>query len=50
MPAVVALDDNSRAALLCLADQAPRRLGPDDQPTMPEIHPGFAVPVRSFFE
>ncbi len=29
--AVVVLDDDSRTALLCLADQPPRRLGPDDE-------------------
>jgi Uma2 family endonuclease len=48
--AVVVLDDDSRTALLCLADQAPRRLGPDDELTIPEVLPGFAVPVRRFFE
>jgi Uma2 family endonuclease len=48
--AVVVLDDDSRTALLCLADQAPRRLGPDDELTIPDILPGFAVPVRRFFE
>jgi Uma2 family endonuclease len=48
--AVVVLDDDSRTALLCLADQAPRRLGPDDVLELPDILPGFAVPVRRFFE
>jgi Uma2 family endonuclease len=48
--AVVVLDDDTRPALLCLADQAPRRLGPDDELSIPEILPGFAVPVRRFFE
>ncbi len=48
--AVVVLDDDSRTALLCLTDQAPRRLGPDDVLEVPEILPGFAVPVRRFFE
>jgi Uma2 family endonuclease len=48
--AVVVLDDDSRTALLATADQAPRRLGPDDELTIPEILPGFAVPVRRFFE
>jgi Uma2 family endonuclease len=48
--AVVVLDDDSRTALLSMADQAPRRLGPDDELTIPEILPGFAVPVRRFFE
>jgi Uma2 family endonuclease len=48
--AVVVLDDDSRTALLCLADQGPRRLGPDDELAIPEILPGFSVPVRRFFE
>jgi Uma2 family endonuclease len=48
--AVVVLDDDSRTALLAMADQAPRRLGPDDELTIPEILPGFAVPIRRFFE
>jgi Uma2 family endonuclease len=48
--AVVVLDDDSRTALLCRADQAPRRLGPDDLLEFPDILPGFAVPVRRFFE
>jgi Uma2 family endonuclease len=48
--AVVVLDDDSRTALLCLADQAPLRLGPDDELAIPEILPGFSVPVRRFFE
>lgn len=48
--AVVVLDDDSRTALLAMADQPPRRLGLDDEWTIPEILPGFAVPVRRFFE
>ncbi len=48
--AVVVLDDDSRTALLAMADQPPRRLGPDDDLTIPEILPGFSVPVRRFFE
>jgi Uma2 family endonuclease len=48
--AVVVLDDDSRTALLCLAEQAPRRLGPEDELSIPEILPGFSVPVRRFFE
>jgi Uma2 family endonuclease len=48
--AVVVLDDDSRTALLFLADQGPRRLGPDDELTIPEILPAFSVPVRRFFE
>lgn len=48
--AVVVLDDDSRTALLALADEAPRRLGPDEELTLPGILPDFAVPVRRFFE
>lgn len=48
--AVIVLDDDSRTALLSMADQPPRRLGPDEELTLPEILPGFAVPVRRFFE
>ena len=48
--AVLVLDDDSRTALLSMADQAPRRLGPDDELTIPEILPGFSVPIRRFFE
>ncbi len=48
--AVVVLDDDSRTALLSMADQGPRRLDPDDELTIPEILPGFAVAVGRFFE
>ena len=48
--AVVVLDDESRTALLQLADRMPRLLGPDDDLAVPEILPGFAVAVRVFFE
>jgi Uma2 family endonuclease len=47
---VVVLDDDSRTALLFLADQGLRNLGPDDELTILEILPGFSVPVRRFFE
>jgi Uma2 family endonuclease len=48
--AVVVLDDESRTAFLQLADRPPRLLGPDDDLTVPDILPGFAVAVRVFFE
>ena len=48
--AVVILDDESETALLAMPDQPPRPLGPDDELTIPEVLPGFAVPVRRFFE
>jgi Uma2 family endonuclease len=47
--AVVVLDEESETALLYQADAMPRRLGPDDELTLPEILPGFAVAVREFF-
>jgi Uma2 family endonuclease len=48
--AVVVLDDDSRTVLLSMADQGPRRFGSEDELTIPEILPGFAVAVRRFFE
>lgn len=48
--AVLVLDDDSRTAFLATADQPPQCLGPDEELTIPEILPGFAVPVRRFFE
>jgi Uma2 family endonuclease len=47
--AVVVLDDKHRRAQIFTADDN-RVLGPDDELTIPEILPGFAVPVRRFFE
>ena len=48
--AVVVLDDDSRTALIATPDEPPRRLGPDEELTIPEILPGFAVLVRRIFE
>ena len=48
--AVVVLDDDSRTAFLFRPDQGPRILGPDEEFAIPEILPGFSVPVRRFFE
>jgi Uma2 family endonuclease len=47
---VVVLDDESRTAVLYFSDRAALTLKPDDELTVPEILPGFAVAVRRFFE
>jgi Uma2 family endonuclease len=47
---VVVLDDESRTAVLYFSDRASLTLKPDDELTVPEILPGFAVAVRRFFE
>jgi hypothetical protein len=47
---VIVLDDESRMAVLYFADRASLTLGLDDDLVFPEILPGFAVPVRRFFE
>ena len=47
---VVVLDDESRTAILYFADRPSLTLKPDDELTVPEILPGFAVAVRRFFE
>ena len=47
---VVVLDDESRTAILYFADRPSLTLNPDDELTVPDILPGFAVVVRRFFE
>jgi Uma2 family endonuclease len=47
---VIVLDDESRTAILYFSDRAPVTLKSDDELTVPEILPGFAVAVRRFFE
>ena len=47
---VVVLDDESRTAILYFSDRPSLTLKPDDELTVPEILPGFAVAVRRFFE
>ncbi len=47
---VIVLDDESRTAVLYFADRASVTLKVDDELTVPEILPGFAVAVRRFFE
>jgi len=49
-PLLTAEDDESRTAVVYFADRASRTLGPEDELTVPEILPGFAVPVRRLFE
>jgi len=47
---VIVLDDESRTAILYFADRASVTLKSDDELTIPEILPGFAVVVRRFFD
>lgn len=47
---VVVLDDRRRSAHVYTADGEDQVLGPDDALTLAAILPGFAAPVRQFFE
>ena len=47
---VILLDDESRTAILYFSDRASVTLEIDDELSVPEILPGFAVAVRRFFE
>ena len=47
--AVVVLDDKRRRAQVFTADDN-RLFGPDDELTVPEVLPGFAVAVSRFFD
>jgi Uma2 family endonuclease len=47
--AVVVLDGERRTAQVFTADGT-RFLGPDDELTIPEVLPGFAVGLRRLFE
>ena len=47
--AVIVLDDERQVAQVFTADGT-RFLGPDDELTIPEVLPGFAVALRRFFE
>lgn len=47
---VIVLDDESRTAVLYFTDRASVTLKIDDELSVPEILPGFAVAVRQFFE
>ena len=44
---VIVLDDESRTAVLYFTDRASVTLNTDDELTVPEILPGFAVAVRT---
>ena len=47
---VVVLDEPPPTARVFYADGPLQGLGPDDELTVPDLLPGFAVPVRRFFE
>ncbi|MBA4186862.1 MAG: hypothetical protein C0467_02470 [Planctomycetaceae bacterium] len=47
---VLVLDPDHKTAGLFSADQLPRRFGPSDALTLPDVLPGFSVEVKKFFE
>lgn len=47
---VVILDPDLEAAAVFRADELPQRFHNGDTLTLPDILPGFAVPVKAFFE
>jgi Uma2 family endonuclease len=47
---VIVLDPGPRTAHVFRADQAPRKLGLDDELTVPDLLGEFRVAVRRFFE
>ncbi len=47
---VLVLDPNLEAAAVYRVDEFPQRLHNGDELTLPDILPGFAVPVKRFFE
>ncbi len=47
---VLLLDPEEQFAAVFRANQLPRRFEPADTLTLPDVLPGFAVPVASFFE
>ena len=47
---VCLLDPDNDSIHVMRAEQPTVKLGPDDELTLPEMHPSFRVPVRQFFE
>jgi len=47
---VVVLDAETQTAVIYYPEQMPRILGADDELSLPEILPGFAIAVRRFFD
>jgi Uma2 family endonuclease len=47
---VMVLDPNTESAAVFRADELPQRFHNGDELTLPDILPGFAVPVAKFFE
>ena len=47
---VVILDPASESAAVFRADEFPQRFHNGDELTLPDVLPGFAVPVKRFFE
>jgi Uma2 family endonuclease len=47
---VVVLDPNTESAAVFRAEELPQRFSNGDELTLPDVLPGFGVPVRKFFE
>jgi Uma2 family endonuclease len=47
---VVLVDPNTESVAVFRADELPQRFSNGDELTLPDVLPGFAVPVRRFFE
>ena len=50
VPVVLVLDPESESVETHRPARPPERFGPADELTLPDVLPGFAVPVRRFFE
>ena len=48
--AVVVLFPETRTAAIFRKENLPVELGSNEELTLPDVLPGFAVPVRAFFE
>jgi Uma2 family endonuclease len=46
---VILLDPNTESVAVCRAEEFPQRFSNGDELTLPDVLPGFAVPVRKFF-
>jgi Uma2 family endonuclease len=47
---VCAVDPKTKSVAVYFGDELPRRLTEEEELTLPEVLPGFSVPVRQFFE
>jgi len=50
VPVVIGIDPLGQIITIYRSDELPRMLGIDDTLTLPDVLPGFSVPVRYLFE